>query len=117
MENAQRLAKSEVNPEDAIRQLGGGWVGDEAIAISAYCAMKEPNDFAKAVKMAVNHSGDSDSTGAILGNILGAHLGIDKIPSKWLNKIELKDELGKVAEDLYVKPQDIKDAATRYPID
>lgn len=116
MEKAQRLAKSNVKPEDAIKELGEGWVGDEAIAISSYCAMKEPNNFAKAVKMAVNHNGDSDSTGAILGNILGAHLGIEKIPSKWLKKIELTDELGKVAKDLYVKPQDIKDASKRYPV-
>ena len=117
MKQAQKLAKSEVNPEDAIKQLGEGWVGDEAIAISSYCAMKEPENFAKAVKMAVNHSGDSDSTGAILGNILGAHLGIEKIPSKWLKKVELSDELGQLAKDLYVKPEEIKNAAKRYPID
>lgn len=116
MKKAQKLAKSDIKPSQAIQELGEGWVGDEAIAISTYCAMKEPNDFAKAVKMAVNHNGDSDSTGAILGNILGAHLGVDKIPSKWLNKIELTEELGQVAKDLYVKPQDIQDAAKRYPI-
>ena len=116
MKKAQQLAKSDINPSDAIKELGEGWVGDEAIAISTYCALKEPKDFAKAVKMAVNHNGDSDSTGAILGNILGAHLGIEEIPSKWLKKIELTDELGQLAKDLYVKPQDIEDVAKRYPI-
>lgn len=117
MQKAQKLAKSDVDPSVAIKELGEGWVGDEAIAISTYCALKEPNDFAKAVKMAVNHSGDSDSTGAILGNILGAHLGSEKIPSKWLQKVELSEELGQLAKDLFVKPQDIKNAAKRYPID
>ncbi len=116
MERAKILAHRDIPPETAIKMLGQGWVGDEAIAISSYCAMKEPNDFEKAIKMAVNHDGDSDSTGAILGNILGAHLGTDKIPQKWLDKIELKDELGQLAKDLYVKPQEIENADLRYPI-
>ena len=116
MQKALKFSKSDVEPSVAIKELGEGWVGDEAIAISTYCALKEPNDFAKAVRMAVNHSGDSDSTGAILGNILGAHLGIEKIPSKWLKDVELSNELGKLAQDLYVKPQDIENAAKRYPI-
>lgn len=116
MKSAQMLAKTKVDPEDAIRMLGEGWVGDEAIAISTYCALKEPKNFQKAITMAVNHNGDSDSTGAILGNILGAHLGVEKIPEKWLKKVELSDELGQLAKDLYVKPQDIENAATRYPI-
>lgn len=117
MEKAQRLAKSNTNPSDAINELGEGWVGDEAIAIASYCALKEPKDFVKAVKMAVNHNGDSDSTGAILGNILGAELGVEKFPSKWVKNVELSDELGQLAKDLFVKPQDIENSVTRYPID
>lgn len=115
MEKAQKLVKSDIAPSEAIKELGEGWVGDEAIAISTYCALKEPKDFAKAVKMAVNHSGDSDSTGAILGNILGAELGVEKLPAKWVKNVELSEELGQLAKDLYVKPQDIEAAVVRYP--
>lgn len=39
----------------------------------------------------VNHDGDSDSTGAITRNILGAYLGVDKIPSDWICNIELNE--------------------------
>lgn len=113
---AKELAKSDVKPLTAIEELGEGWVGDEAIAISTYCALKEPNNFEKAVQMAVNHSGDSDSTGAILGNILGAHLGMDKIPAKWANKTELSKELEILANDLFVNPKEIENADKRYPI-
>lgn len=116
LERAKLFAIHDVSPEVAIKTIGEGWVGDEAIAISTYCALKEPNNFEKAIKMAVNHNGDSDSTGAILGNILGAHLGLEKIPEKWLKNVELSDELGKLAKDLYVKPQDIENAEIRYPI-
>ena len=40
--------------------------------------------------MSVNHNGDSDSTGSICGNILGACYGIDAVPKIWINNIELK---------------------------
>ncbi|MBK8809431.1 MAG: ADP-ribosylglycohydrolase family protein [Acidobacteria bacterium] len=63
--------------------LGGGWVGEEALAISIYCSLVSENDLSGALLLAVNHSGDSDSTGAITGNILGALHGIGAIPVKF----------------------------------
>ena len=61
------------------KELGGGWVGEEALAIAIYCCLKYPDDIRKMLIAAVNHSGDSDSTGAVAGNILGAYLGMDAI--------------------------------------
>ncbi len=58
------------------------------MAISLYCAIAAEEDFAKGVRLAVNHSGDSDSTGSITGNILGAFLGKGAIPRKWLEELE-----------------------------
>jgi ADP-ribosylglycohydrolase len=115
LETARDIAYTDADSRKIIGCLGEGWTGDEAIAISAYCAMKEPQNFEKAVKMAVNHNGDSDSTGAILGNILGAHLGLEGLPKRWADKVEMKEELSKLAEDLYSK-MDIHNAETRYPI-
>jgi hypothetical protein len=39
--------------------------------------------------LAVNHSGDSDSTGSITGNILGAVHGEAALPVTWLQHLEL----------------------------
>ena len=50
---------------------------------------------------AVNHSGDSDSTGAICGNIMGAFLGRKKIPDYYIKYLELLDVIEEIAEDLY----------------
>lgn len=86
---------------DSIHQLGQGWVGDEALAIAIYCALKHSDDFDRALIAAVNHGGDSDSTGAITGNILGAYLGLSKIPEKYIEKLELVDVLTELADDLY----------------
>lgn len=43
--------------------------------------MKCQDDFSKALCVAVNHDGDSDSTGAVTGNILGVYFGYEKIPA------------------------------------
>lgn len=50
--------------------------------------------------VSVNHNGDSDSTGAVTGNILGAYLGYDEIPNEYKENLELKDIILKVAQDL-----------------
>lgn len=116
MNLAKKYANSNIEPRKAIYDLGEGWHGDEAIAISTYCILKEPNDFKKALIMAVNHDGDSDSTGAIVGNILGVYLGEENIPNDWKNSIELTNELNQLAKDLYSKPNKIEDATKRYSI-
>lgn len=90
-----------VDDLDAIRELGQGWVAEETLAIAIYCSVKYSRDFEKAIIAAVNHSGDSDSTGAVTGNILGAYLGIDAIPKKFLENLELKDTILEVADDLF----------------
>ena len=51
------------------------------------------------VLAAVNHSGDSDSTGSIAGNILGAMYGVEAIPTRWLDELELRDEIEQLARD------------------
>ena len=101
LQKAIDLSETEIDDLDAIRQLGQGWVGDEALAISVYCALKHPDSFEDAIVAAVNHSGDSDSTGAITGNIMGAALGMKAIPQKYLDTLELKNVILELADDLY----------------
>jgi ADP-ribosylglycohydrolase len=101
VEAAIKLAgTTEGTPED-VQKLGGGWVGEEALAIGVYCALKA-KDFAHGVLMAVNHSGDSDSTGSIAGNILGLIHGEKGIPPHWLEHLELRDLIAEVATDLWL---------------
>lgn len=81
--------------------LGGGWVGDEALAIALYCAIRHFDDFEQAMIAAVNHGGDSDSTGAVTGNILGAAVGYEAIPQFFKHDLELHDVILHMADDLY----------------
>lgn len=86
---------------ETIETLGGGWVGEEALAIGLYCALVAGDDFTRCVRLAVNHSGDSDSTGSIAGNILGALLGEGAIPDDWLKRLELVCVIRQVGNDIF----------------
>ena len=105
----QNLVKKAVNcsENDApdfknIISLGEGWVGDEALAIALYCCLRHFDSFEDALIASVNHGGDSDSTGAVTGNILGAAVGYDAIPQYYKNDLEMHDFILHMADDLYL---------------
>lgn len=101
IELAMDLGKRDNVPErEAISRLGEGWVGDEALAIAVFSVMRHIGDFEKCMVCAVNHDGDSDSTGAIAGNIIGAILGYSAIPRYFLDALELEPVLVSAADDL-----------------
>lgn len=103
LEQALSLADAGADPRAAIAALGEGWVAEEALAIAVYCALVA-RDFHHGVRLAVNHGGDSDSTGAITGNLLGAAWGVDAIPLPWRQAVELADVIATVADDLHDCP-------------
>ncbi|TVR42566.1 MAG: ADP-ribosylglycohydrolase family protein [Cryomorphaceae bacterium] len=84
-----------------IESLGGAWVAEEALAISLLCALHYPHDFEKAVLTAVNHSGDSDSTGAITGNLVGYMVGERGIPENWIRDLMNAHIVRQIGEDLH----------------
>ena len=97
---AMQLAANDAEDLSNIHRLGEGWVGDEALAIAVYCCLRHPDSFSDAIVAAVNHRGDSDSTGAIAGNIMGAYLGYEAIDDKWKQKLELSDIILELADDM-----------------
>ena len=99
IELAQQLAQTPTPSHEAIAKLGEGWVAEEALAIAVYCALAA-RSFEHGVLMAVNHSGDSDSTGAIAGNLLGAMYGVTAIRTAWLENLELNSVIQEIADDL-----------------
>ena len=81
--------------------LGEGWVGEEALAIALYCSLKHFDSFEEAMIASVNHKGDSDSTGAVTGNILGSAIGYATIPQFYKDDLEMHDLILHMADDLY----------------
>lgn len=100
IDRAACLAENDRDDLANIRALGEGWVGDEALAIAIYCSLRHEHDFSGGIIAAVNHSGDSDSTGAVTGNILGAMAGYDAIDEKWKTDLECADVIEQIADDL-----------------
>jgi len=84
----------------AVSSLGRGWVAEEALAIGVFCALAATS-FEEGVLLAVNHDGDSDSTGSIAGNLLGLAFGEESIPPRFLEELELLETVTAVAKDLW----------------
>ena len=97
---AVRLSENEEDDLDNIHQLGEGWVAEETLGISLYCALRYQDDFSAGIIAAVNHKGDSDSTGSVTGNILGALIGYQAMEEKWKKDLELSDVILEIADDL-----------------
>ncbi|MFC9352313.1 ADP-ribosylglycohydrolase family protein [Arthrobacter sp. NPDC057013] len=100
-----------LSPEDLVRELGEGWVAEEALAVGLYAVLStaprgdggaaDPVDhFREAIAVAINHSGDSDSTGSIAGNILGTYYGTACLPTDWLEALEAPEVIRGMAKQL-----------------
>jgi ADP-ribosylglycohydrolase len=104
-----------LSPEDLVRELGEGWVAEEALAVALYAVLataparevtpetariEAEAHFRDAIVLAVNHSGDSDSTGSIAGNILGAFYGEEGLPAEWLAALEAPEVIRGMAGQL-----------------
>ena len=116
LELALKLGLENTPKKEAYKQLGEGWLGDEALAIAVYAAVRFSDNkhiktkyesigssttitemhqhmFEEAICCAINHSGDSDSTGAICGQIMGTWLGLHCIPGYYTGDMFAKDPL------------------------
>lgn len=100
-----------LGPEDLVRELGEGWVAEEALAVGLYAVLataaggtgqaRPPVEhFKEAIALAINHIGDSDSTGSIAGNILGAYYGEECLPPDWLEALEAPEVIRGMADQL-----------------
>ncbi|MGC3873452.1 ADP-ribosylglycohydrolase family protein [Halomonas sp. GXIMD04776] len=98
--HTQRMAPS---PE-GIDALGRGESAEEALAIAVWCALAA-SDYQQGVLWAVNHSGKSDSTGLLAGNLLGLRFGLPGLPTQWIEDLELRDWLYRLGHDLQWLPK------------
>ena len=99
--NAIALRESPLADWEVIeRELGGGWVAEETLAIAIFSVARHLDDTDAVLICAVNHGGDSDSTGAVAGNIIGAINGLTSIPDKYTSSIQLKELLLTTADAL-----------------
>jgi ADP-ribosyl-[dinitrogen reductase] hydrolase len=85
------LDLTQQNPTDqmgAIRRIGEGWVGEEALAIALFAALSGKS-YVEVIRIAANHDGDSDSTASIAGEFWGVWHGVDGIPREWITRLDV----------------------------
>ena len=117
LESALRLggAGDVLAPEELVAELGEGWVAEEALAVALYAVLATAPEkaadptaaagvpkahFRAAIALAVNQSGDSDSTASIAGNILGTFYGEECLPAPWLAALEAPEVIRGMASQL-----------------
>jgi ADP-ribosylglycohydrolase/protein-tyrosine phosphatase len=83
---------------ETVETLGGGWVAEEALAIALYACLAGKS-FEEGLQIAVLHGGDSDSTGAIAGNMLGLIDPAAALQHRWANAIEGADIITRLVHD------------------
>ena len=98
--SAVSLASSASSDLDAIHSLGEGWVAEEALAIGLLSALRHENDIAGAMTFAANHGGNSNTTAAIAGTLVGARIGFNAIPDRFVDRLELVDVILELADDV-----------------
>ncbi|HEY1157349.1 MAG TPA: ADP-ribosylglycohydrolase family protein [Arthrobacter sp.] len=111
LEAGLRLAeKAPVAPEELVQALGEGWLAEEAFAVALYAVLAtlpagtadaQPDQhFRDALAVAVNHSGGSNTTGSLAGNILGALYGEDCLPAEWVQALEAPEVIRGMGDQL-----------------
>jgi ADP-ribosyl-[dinitrogen reductase] hydrolase len=64
-------------------------------------AFHNSDSFKEGLLLAVNLGEDSDTTGAVYGQLAGAFYGISSIPAAWLDKLAMKETILKLAGKLF----------------
>jgi len=106
LENGHETARAIRKALDALRDgspetvesLGGGWTAEEALSIALYACLAGKT-FDDALQIAVLHSGDSDSTGAIAGNMMGLIDPLAAMKHRWAPVIEGADIITRLVRD------------------
>jgi ADP-ribosyl-[dinitrogen reductase] hydrolase len=120
-ETARAIRKALDAPRDGspetVETLAGGWTAEEALSIALYACLAGKT-FDRALQIAVVHGGDSDSTGAIAGNMMGLIDPLAALQHRWAPVIEGADIIARLVRD-YVSLEHENDGAellfSRYP--
>lgn len=100
---------------ETTEKLGGGWTAEEALSIAIH-ACRCAQSLEHGLIVAVTHSGDSDTTGAIAGNALGLMFPGQARAHRWAAQVECRDLIERLAADLTVAMcGQVDDLVTRYP--
>lgn len=82
------LDSVDMDTSEAICYLGMSCDVDGALASTVHVVAKYENNFKEAIIENVMAGGDSAGRGMLIGMVLGAYLGMEAIPSEWVNGLK-----------------------------
>lgn len=97
-ERVTAIARGSYRNKQAADIHGSGYVVHSLEA--ALWAFGRTHNFADAILMAANLGEDADTTAAVCGQLAGAYYGESAIPSPWLERLALRSEITKLADQL-----------------
>ena len=98
IELALKLSKNG-SPFEDIPIIGEGWTGEEAFGIALYSVLVATN-FKDCLSIAINHDGDSDSTGSIAGQLWAAAYGLPKEYKAWESKLDIANAFEYITKNI-----------------
>jgi ADP-ribosyl-[dinitrogen reductase] hydrolase len=97
LNHLERLLNGNIQHLEEGAIQSGGYV-IQTLEASIWCLLTT-NNYEEAVLKAVNLGGDTDTTGAVTGGLVGLLYGFESIPDKWISPISKRDEINKLIHD------------------
>ena len=95
--------------KEVVRTLGNGVEAFNSVPTAIY-AFLATRSFEEALRLAVSFGGDRDTIGAMTGAIAGAYHGRESIPSRWLEELENREYIERLAAGLWELKMEIAGA-------
>ena len=92
------IARGAYRDKNSFDIRGSGYVV-QSLEAALWCFWHTDN-FEDAILKAANLGEDADTTAAVCGQLAGAFYGESGIPAHWLQKLAMREEIGKLAEKL-----------------
>jgi len=96
----QTLVADQVPPSEAAQHLGRGVAVHESMPFALYAFLRYTASFEECLLCAVLNGGDRDTLGAMACALSGTYLGIEAVPPSWLEKLENRPYIQRLARDL-----------------
>jgi poly(ADP-ribose) glycohydrolase ARH3 len=96
-----RKLLGEQDKAEVVAVLGNGIEAPRSVPTAIYCFLRQPQSYKDTVIYAISLGGDTDTIAAMAGAISGAYLGMEAIPSEWRAKLENREYIESLAEDLW----------------
>lgn len=101
LDRMEGLLDGNPSKREVINSLGNGVEAFNSVPTAVYSFLSRPDSFEAAVIYAISLGGDADTIGAMAGASAGAYHGAKNIPRRLVEKLEDREKMKKLADELF----------------